>query len=375
MQCVGILDRLGKVFAGEHSLAPVRTRRVQVLPAAANWIEVVGESFHRESFRLIVGDHMTDRFRLPVACQLIPEPANTHDRNAIGVWVDDRQVGHVSRDDAQFIAPVLRSWMQRDPGTVFAAEGEIVGAGWDRCGVYLRLDTRDFGAPAPPPHEPAVRTGLSSAPQGSVAWFGDLSDDRITRVKQLRRLMSSETEPISRHFVASELEEVLYRLRDDIPSALSEFDEVAEAHHRELAAATRALLLRQYGGVPLLDLYRQASIRHQREGDLEGALEWAERGIVAYGEQALRPEWLDDLRHRAERLSRRVQAAQARMDRAEHAQAEHAVRSASSLPAPVALESEMETLTCQQCGGTFERIRTRGRKPHRCPECSASAVN
>jgi hypothetical protein len=31
-----------------------------------------------------------------------------------------------------------------------------------------------------------------------------------------------------------------------------------------------------------------------------------------------------------------------------------------------------ETLTCRQCTGTFTRERTRGRKPHLCPECKAS---
>lgn len=28
-----------------------------------------------------------------------------------------------------------------------------------------------------------------------------------------------------------------------------------------------------------------------------------------------------------------------------------------------------ETLTCQQCGQSFERVRVRGQKPRKCPSC------
>lgn len=367
---MGLLDRLSKVLSGQSAHpVPAQPRRVQVLPAAAGWIEVVGESFHREAFKQIFGEHREDGITLAVTCQLIPEPTNPHDPNAIGVWVDHNQVGHLSRVDAQYIAPVLRDWMQRDPATVFAAEGEIAGPGWDRCGVYLHLDTRDFGAPAPSVTEPSVRTGLSSAPQGSAAWFQNLSEDRITRVKQLRGLMSTEADLMSRHFVASELEEVLYRLRDDLPNALAEFDQVADTHNQELAV-TRDVLHRHYGGIPRLDTYRQASIRHQRAGDLPMALEWAERGITMYGGKALRPEWQEDLQHRAEKLRERIETVKAKKDRVERAQVGKVVTRATQRPAPAAIESETETLACQLCGGTFERVRTRGRKPHRCPECS-----
>jgi phage FluMu protein Com len=34
-------------------------------------------------------------------------------------------------------------------------------------------------------------------------------------------------------------------------------------------------------------------------------------------------------------------------------------------------ESLFETLTCASCGRTFERSRTRGRKPLKCPDCTA----
>lgn len=350
-----------------------------MLPATSGWLEVVGESFHREAFKQILGMNAADGVRLAVTCELIPEPSNQYDPNAVGVWVSGRQLGHLSKEDAHFVAPVLRSWMLQEPGVVFAAEGEIAGAGWDRCGVYLRMDTRDFGAPLTartPAGAGGVRTGLSSAPAESITWFDGLSEDRLARVKQLRQLMSTEIDPISRHFVASELEEVLYRLRDDVPQALVEFDEVVEVHHQELQL-TRTTLLTQYGGMPLLDTYRQASVRHQRAGDLDKALAWAERGIAVYDGQALRPEWLEDLERRAEKLRQRIQVAEAkagREQRARDAKIEKASKAAEAArlgPAAAALDAEIETLVCQRCDRPFERVRSRGRKPHRCPDCAA----
>jgi hypothetical protein len=35
------------------------------------------------------------------------EPNNPHDLNAIGVWVAGMQIGHVNRDDAIALAPLL----------------------------------------------------------------------------------------------------------------------------------------------------------------------------------------------------------------------------------------------------------------------------
>jgi hypothetical protein len=39
----------------------------------------------------------------------------------------------------------------------------------------------------------------------------------------------------------------------------------------------------------------------------------------------------------------------------------------------VASASKTETLVCTVCSASFERVRTRGRKPHACPACREAA--
>ena len=49
----------------------------------------------------------------------------------------------------------------------------------------------------------------------------------------------------------------------------------------------------------MLDTYRQMAIRQQKQYDYGRVLWWAERGIALYGDDAARPEVVDDLRKRA----------------------------------------------------------------------------
>jgi hypothetical protein len=37
----------------------------------------------------------------------VREPGNEYDPNAIAVWVGDRQIGHINRDDAADLAPLI----------------------------------------------------------------------------------------------------------------------------------------------------------------------------------------------------------------------------------------------------------------------------
>ena len=61
----------------------------------------------------------------------------------------------------------------------------------------------------------------------------------------------------------------------------------------------RQAFMTEWGEVPLLETYRQMAIRQQKAGDFEQALWWAERGIAVYGDDAARPEAVEDLQHRA----------------------------------------------------------------------------
>jgi hypothetical protein len=58
--------------------------------------------------------------------------------------------------------------------------------------------------------------------------------------------------------------------------------------------------------VPLLATYRQMAIRHRKAKDWAAALRWAERGIGLYGNNAARPEAVEDLAKRVAAYSRKL---------------------------------------------------------------------
>ena len=79
-----------------------------------------------------------------------------------------------------------------------------------------------------------------------------------------------------------------------------------------------------------------------------------------YGADASNPEWVDDLRKRSAQFDAKLHAPPKR----EPARTQTQVKVATS---------EVETLTCAQCGRQWERPRTRGRKPQLCDTCRAAA--
>jgi hypothetical protein len=65
----------------------------------------------------------------------------------------------------------------------------------------------------------------------------------------------------------------------------------------------------------VIDMYRQCAVRWQKAHDWERSRNWAERGITIYGDDAARPEVVDDLRY--EGSSRKaIDAFKAVLDRA-----------------------------------------------------------
>ena len=113
----------------------------------------------------------------------------------------------------------------------------------------------------------------------------------------------------------------------------------------------------EWGAVPVLEIYRQMAVRMQKAADFEQALWWARRGIAVYGEDAARPEAVDDLRRRVAVYAARLAPA--------------AQRSRAHLSPG---KPQTETLTCSECRRDFQRVRVRGRKPTRCPECARERI-
>jgi len=225
-----------------------------------------------------------------------------------------------------------------------------------------------------------MRTGFTEAwltdaedDSYDLSWFNQLPEADRPAIAMLRELLATDPDPIDRHFQFCELETRLYRSRELYESALAEYDRACELRHAGMEQICAAFITRG-GKVPLLDTYRQMAVRQQKKKDWRACQWWAERGLALYGNHAAREEAVEDLIKRRNRAAAKLETA---AEPARHARADPMTLTAQlqSRPAPANLHptSELEILTCQRCGGLFERMRVRGRKPTLCPACRATA--
>ncbi len=327
-------------------------------------LEVVGESYRQDNLWAIVGGRTNQHIDQAVVAVLVPEQDNQYDPNAISIWVNGLMVGYLSRATAAQYRQGLVD-LYKEHQMPVALEGEIVGGGpredgIGQLGVFLRHDPSDFGdfgstGTSDGAEARHVRTGAHDLLQrGGLDWLAAVPADDAKAITHLRQLLTHEDRAIERHFIFAELEHRLYRCRNTFASALDEYDAVCREHDGEADQAVPALV-ELVGGVPLLDLYRQAAVRHQHAKNWEEALWWAQRGLTLYGDRALNPEWPDYLANRANRY-------QAELTKPAKTPRERT-------PRKVVPAGSTEVLLCVTCGKEFERTRTRGRKPSQCPAC------
>lgn len=349
-----------------------RTETPAVLYEGDQSLEVVGESFHQDALVAIAKSHggrLADGVRVEIMATLLADPTNPYDPNAVGVWIEGNLVGHLSRRDAAVFQPVVMRLTEAHGYVV--VRGEIVGGGMyadgpGRLGVFLRYSPEGFGIPNPHARtaQTSMRTGLSNAiatdladDSYDLAWMVGLSSAPSRRVSQLRILLADEIDPVSRHFMYSALEADLYSLRDLTPALLDEYDAACKAHDADMVLI-RPALIAKFNVLPLLETYRKMAVRQQKAKNYEQALRWAQRGLEVYGEQASNPDWVEDLQHRAAKYWEKV----------------HPTPRAARTSSTSGTGSLLESLTCAGCGVIWERPVTRGRKPHRCPDCAAASA-
>lgn len=276
-------------------------------------LEVVGESYYQDNLWRLVGGRgrPEDRVHVEVCAVMVAEDDNPYDADAVALWIDGLKVGHLSREDARRFRPGLLA-LQAAQGMPIALSGVIAGGGIrddgpGKLGVFLSHDPGDFGLRRqhrPPPPESRMRTALSDAVATDAAddsydlsWMNDLPADDIRAIPQLRWLLADEKDLLDRHYMYAQLEARLYRSRQAFASALDEYDQACRQHDAEMHSIREAFMAK-WGKVPLLELYKQMAIRQQKAKDYQQALRWAKRGIAIYGDNAARPEAIEDLRQR-----------------------------------------------------------------------------
>lgn len=376
---MGIFDR----FRAARIERPDVQQQADVILGGDEDLEVVGEANYQATLWQLCGAVQGERVRHAVHATLVREPSNPYDPNAVAVHVQGRVVGYLKREDAARYAPGIEH-LTRQYGTVMLP-GVIVGGGYredglGRLGIWLKHDPQHFGlrprrgavgSQSSSPSQPLkMRTGFTEAsltdPEDDtydLGWFDTLPDGDRPAIARLRELLAVERDPLDRHFQFAELESRLYRSRDLYPEALDEYDAACVQHDAEMeviCAAFRA----KWGKVPMLDTYRQMAIRQQKAGNWQACLRWAERGLALYGDSPARVDAVEDLEKRRNRALAKLSEREPKTNRRELESTD------SSAPAtPSGLTVDLESLTCTQCGAIFERPRTRGRKPSKCPGC------
>jgi hypothetical protein len=225
-----------------------------------------------------------------------------------------------------------------------------------------------------------MRTGCSEAwltdlddDSYDLSWFNDLPDADRPAIAMLGDLLSTDPDPIDRHFQFAELETRLYRSRDLYDTALEEFDKACKLHDAEMETICQAFIAK-WKKVPLLETYRQMAIRQQKQRDWNACVWWTERGLALYGNNAAREDAVEDLLKRRNRALSKLEAPANPMERKV---------STASISVALAERSEAalhqtagvgatEVLVCARCTTSFERVKVRGRKPLLCPDCRST---
>jgi len=92
-------------------------------------VHVVGESHYQRALERIAGRRTDESKKLATTAVLRPEPTNRFDPNAVAIYIQERLVGYLSREDAVEFKPILTQLTLR--GEVGTCDAVIVG-GWDR---------------------------------------------------------------------------------------------------------------------------------------------------------------------------------------------------------------------------------------------------
>jgi hypothetical protein len=114
-----------------------------VLPGGKT-VQVVGESYYQDALDAICGGKCEEGYQLMCQAELRPEPDNEYDKRAVGVYVDGRKVGHLSREEARRCQSALLALCSQGRRPMCDA---LITGGWFRgpgdeghYGIRLDLD-------------------------------------------------------------------------------------------------------------------------------------------------------------------------------------------------------------------------------------------
>jgi hypothetical protein len=104
-------------------------------------VNVVGESHYQPAIRAACGAGINEDVKFECFAELVPEPTNPYDPNAVQVLIEERLVGYLSRADAAELGPAIVAERERTGGGLCRAA--ITGhkdSETTNLGVFLHLD-------------------------------------------------------------------------------------------------------------------------------------------------------------------------------------------------------------------------------------------
>jgi hypothetical protein len=114
---------------------------VRIQSGSEESVNVVGESHYQPAIRAACGAGVNEDVLFECFAELVPEPENPYDPNAIKVLIDGRKVGHLARSDAVELGPAIVAARQATGGGLCRA---VIAGHKDsettNLGVFLHLD-------------------------------------------------------------------------------------------------------------------------------------------------------------------------------------------------------------------------------------------
>lgn len=118
--------------------------RLPITLSGDRTLDVVGESYHQDALLTISGGRRHyGGVELEAVAELVPDPTNPYDPNAVKVCINGFTVGHIGRDDAVELRPTIDHSLDLHGQATCPA---TIRGGWDRgrgkvgfFGVTLRL--------------------------------------------------------------------------------------------------------------------------------------------------------------------------------------------------------------------------------------------
>lgn len=117
-----------------------RPTPVDVTVTGSERVSVVGESHYQAALGKACGAGESGDVDFDCTAELVPEPDNAYDPNAIMVCIDGDCIGYLSREDAVRFGPTVRAMIEAGHPTLCSAWiGRQAGSGNPNMGVVVEL--------------------------------------------------------------------------------------------------------------------------------------------------------------------------------------------------------------------------------------------